>query len=299
MPRIYNLVSEKQPTANIYANKLKLKFKSFNTENLPTSVDLRSKMPPVMDQGDVGSCTACSVSAAFQFCDPSWDGSAMFLYYNTRMLDNSVDYDNGSTLSQSVNAAHLYGLCSSSRWPYNTSMWRNQPNVDCYVEGLKHQTISYSHVDQSIPQMKGCLASGFPYVIGFYVYESFESPSVESSGNVPMPQAGERILGGHAIVVVGYDDSRQVWICRNSWGPTWGDAGYFYMPYAYLDSENLATDVWRISSVELDGVDDVFDVVDTVTPIPLPIPQKKRFKVVPKLKSELAPSDVLLKDLLQ
>lgn len=297
MPRIYNLISDKQPTANIYGNQLKMKFKTFKTEHLPSLVDLRPNMPPVMDQGDVGSCTACAVSAAFQFCDPSWSGSVLFLYYNTRLLDNATEFDNGSTLSQSVNAAHLYGLCSSGRWPYNTSLWRNQPNVECYVEGLKHQTLSYSHVDQSEAQMKGCLASGFPFVIGFYVYESFESPSVEASGNVPMPQAGERVLGGHAIVVVGYDDTRQVWICRNSWGPNWGDAGYFYMPYAYLDSENLATDVWRISSVELDGVDDTTNIVPIIPP--QPIPQiNKRFKVIPKLKTELTPSDILLKDLL-
>ena len=94
--------------------------------------------------------------------------------------------------------------------------------------------------------MKGCLAAGYPFVFGFTVYQSFESKDVAQTGNVPMPAANEQIVGGHAVVAAGYDDEEQLFICRNSWGPKWGDAGYFYMPYAYLLDNNLSADFWTI-----------------------------------------------------
>ena len=59
----------------------------------------------------------------------------------------------------------------------------------------------------------------------------------------------ESILGGHAVVAVGYDDSKECFIVRNSWGTNWGDAGYFYMPYAYLTNPELASDAWEITNV--------------------------------------------------
>ena len=82
--------------------------------------------------------------------------------------------------------------------------------------------------------MKACLASGWPFVIGFSVYESFESSAVARTGLMPMPAHGEALLDGHAVLVVGYEDARQVFITRNSWSAQWADHGYFYMPYAYL-----------------------------------------------------------------
>ena len=292
MHRIYNLIPEKNPVNQTYSNQMKMRLKALATENLPASVDLRGQMPAIIDQQTVGSCTACAVSAAYQFCDMSWDGSVLFLYYNTRMLDGTVQQDAGSTLSQAINSINKYGICNTNLWPYLVNTWATQPNMNCYIEGLKHQTINYSHVEQTQDQMKACLAGGFPFVVGIYVYESFETDDVERTGDVPMPQSGEAVLGGHAVVCVGYDDARQVWICRNSWGTSWGDAGYFTLPYAYLNDTNLATDCWRITLVETD------DTTPIVPVDPTPVPLIKRFKIVPKLKTQLLPSDVLLKDLL-
>jgi C1A family cysteine protease len=101
----------------------------------------------------------------------------------------------------------------------------------------------------NLADMKGCLAEGYPIVYGFTVYESFESQEVASAGNVPMPKHGEKVMGGHCVVAVGYDDDEGVFICRNSWGDHWGDVGYFYMPYAYLIDNNLSDDFWTIRLV--------------------------------------------------
>jgi C1A family cysteine protease len=97
--------------------------------------------------------------------------------------------------------------------------------------------------------MRGCLANGYPFVFGFTVYQSFESAAVAQTGIVPMPAPGEQVLGGHCVLAVGYDDNQRRFIVRNSWGPSWGVAGYCTMPYEYLINPNLASDFWTLRSV--------------------------------------------------
>ena len=97
--------------------------------------------------------------------------------------------------------------------------------------------------------MRGCLASGFPFAFGFTVYESFEGPSVASTGHAPMPSPGEQVVGGHAVLGVGYDDAHQWFVVRNSWGPDWGMKGYFTLPYAYVTQRTLARDFWTVRLV--------------------------------------------------
>ncbi len=113
-----------------------------------------------------------------------------------------------------------------------------------------HKAVLYKRVTQIANQMKGCLASGYPFVFGFSVYESFMSPAVAKSGHALMPKPNERIEGGHAVLAVGYDDANQWFIVRNSWGTGWGIKGYFTLPYAYLLDQNLADDFWMIRVVK-------------------------------------------------
>jgi C1A family cysteine protease len=107
----------------------------------------------------------------------------------------------------------------------------------------------YQRVTQTLGQLKGCLASGFPFVFGFVVYESFESKEVASTGEGQLPTAGEKQIGGHAVLAVGYDEDQQRFIVRNSWGPKWGMQGYFTLPYPYVLQATLAGDFWTIRSV--------------------------------------------------
>ncbi len=112
-----------------------------------------------------------------------------------------------------------------------------------------NHVVSYQRVTRSLPQLKGCLAEGFPFVFGFTVYESFESDEVRAGGVVPMPSSGEQVLGGHAVLAVGYDDGTQRFLVRNSWGTEWGQHGHFTMPYAYLTERNLSSDFWTLRAV--------------------------------------------------
>jgi C1A family cysteine protease len=218
---------------------------------LPPKVDLHALCPPVYDQGDLGACTANALAAGVDFERRRQNlaflaPSRLFIYYNERVLENSVSSDSGATLRDGMKTIAAQGVCAEPLWPYDTSKFADQPNAACYTVARQHRTLSYSSVNQDLAQMKGCLASGYPFVFGFTVYESFESDVVAKTGKVPMPGADEAVLGGHAVLAVGYSDASQRFLVRNSWGPAWGINGHFTIPYTYLTNSDLADDFWTI-----------------------------------------------------
>ena len=215
--------------------------------SLPTHVDLRPRCPPVYNQLELGACTACALVAAVQVLHPTFMGSRLFLYYNERVKDGDVPDDAGSTLSQGVQCLADKGLCAESLWPYDIARFAESPPEEAYSEGLNHRVPGHAHVVPTATQMMACLAAGHPFVVGIMVYQSFESDEVAATGRVPMPAQGEACLGGHAVLVVGYDARAKTFLVRNSWGPDWGDGGYFHLPFAYMVDQHLASDLWRLS----------------------------------------------------
>ena len=97
--------------------------------------------------------------------------------------------------------------------------------------------------------MKAALINGTPFVVGILVYSSFETPEVAKTGIVPLPKDTDQLLGGHAVVCVGFDDNKQQFIMRNSWGTAWGDHGHFYLPYSYLSSSTVTSDLWCLTKI--------------------------------------------------
>jgi C1A family cysteine protease len=222
---------------------------------LPDKVDLRDKCPPVYDQGELGSCTANAIGAALEFDQikqrqKAFTPSRLFIYYNERAMEGSVDSDSGAMIRDGVKSVAKRGAPKEDTWPYEIERFRDKPNKAAYTEGKKNQAILYMRVNQTLGQMKGCLAEGFPFVFGFTVYTSFLGGQVAKTGKVPMPRANERVEGGHAVLAVGYDEDEQRFIVRNSWGPKWGMSGYFTMPYPYLVQPSLSRDFWTIRRVE-------------------------------------------------
>lgn len=237
----------------------------------PTTVDLRSRCPEVYDKGRIGSCTANAIAAALEFAmmkqgEKAFTPSRLFIYYNERYTERTVHSDAGAHIRTGIKSVAKQGDCPESMWTYDdtpadpqTNLFppgakaATKPDTKCYTEAKKHQALNYLSVARNLADMKGCLSEGFPFVYGFTVFESFESREVATgpeAGWVPMPKADEQMLGGHAVLAVGYDDDNRVFICRNSWGPDWGDQGYFFMPYSYLLDDNLAADFWTIRLVE-------------------------------------------------
>jgi C1A family cysteine protease len=217
---------------------------------LPKAVDLSARMTPVEDQGELGSCTANALAGALEYLEvesgqPVVDLSRLFIYYNERVIEHSVASDSGAQIRDGIKSLAKYGVCSEKEWPYVISTFAKKPSAKCYTDARKHTVQAYRRL-ASLVEMRACLAEGYPFVFGFSVYEGFESASVAKTGVLNMPKPGERQLGGHAVCAVGYDDRSKRVLVRNSWGPTWGQKGYFTMPYDYLANSELSDDFWTI-----------------------------------------------------
>ena len=222
---------------------------------LPNVADLRADMSRVEDQGDIGSCTANAWVGAIEYLDKAKDGhyrnwSRLFLYYNERSLHGNVHSDSGAELRDGAKALAKQGICVETHWKYEVSKFKMKPPASCYEEGVKHQALKYSRVDQIEEAMLSALANKNPIVLGFTVYESFESDAVAKTGLVPIPKPTEKVMGGHAVLAVGYDRTKKLFIVRNSWGGDWGDRGYCYFPFDYLLDGDLAEDFWIIQTLE-------------------------------------------------
>ena len=244
------------------------------TAPMPTKVDLRSKCPPVYNQGNIGSCTANAIAGALEFDRlkqklNDFVPSRLFIYYNERAIEHTTGTDSGAQIRDGIKSVGKLGACPETEWPYDdteadpqTGIWppgakpAEKPTKSCYTDAMKFEALNYQRVPRNLAQMKGCLADGFPFVFGFSVYQSFLSPQVAKTGILNLPAPGEPGANpdgspaGHAVMAVGYDDSQQRFIVRNSWGNKWGMKGYYTMPYAYLLDTNLADDFWTIRMVE-------------------------------------------------
>jgi C1A family cysteine protease len=235
---------------------------------LPAKVDLRKQCPAVYNQEQIGSCTANAIAAAIEFDLlkqklKDFVPSRLFIYYNERDMEHTVTTDSGAQIRDGVKSVNKLGVCPETEWPYiatpadpNTNVWppgarpAEKPLPQCYKDALDNQVTSYQRVNRDLAQMKGCLAAGYPFVFGFTVYDAFESAQVAKTGVLNLPASSEQVVGGHAVLAVGYDDAAQRFIVRNSWGTKWGRKGYFTMPYAYLLAPQLASDFWTLRVVE-------------------------------------------------
>jgi C1A family cysteine protease len=234
-------------------------------ESLPPEYDLRPSMPPVYDQGQLGSCTGNSIAGAMEY-ERDRQGlsdfvpSRLFIYYNERALEGTVSNDAGAAIRDGIKVVNTQGVCPETLWPYNIGMFAVKPPQRCYVAAKKDTAVQYEAI-QTLGDLKDAIASNLAVVFGFTVHQSFESQAVAQTGVMPLPTPGDAVVGGHAVLAVGYSDPKGQLIVRNSWGASWGDHGYFYMPYEYLtgtksspndapiNGAHLASDFWAIQMV--------------------------------------------------
>ena len=219
----------------------------------PNLVDLRPYCSPIENQGSLGSCTGQAIAGAIELLNKRSgkhnDISRLFIYYYERLMLGTVNYDSGAYIRDGIKATNHYGASLESYWPYDIKKFKNEPVTEAKNDALKRKVTRYERVTN----FNGCidaLSNGFPVVMGFHVYSSFMTSAVAKTGNMPYPNTKrERLLGGHAVLLVGYNKTRKVFIARNSWGTGWGDRGYFYMPFNVVTNTSMSSDYWVIKSV--------------------------------------------------
>jgi C1A family cysteine protease len=231
---------------------------------LPKKVDVSPWCSPIEDQLDLGSCTAQAGVGILEYFQrraygEHTDGSRLFLYKATRNLLGWTG-DTGAYLRSTMGALRLFGVPPESNYPYDIAQFDDEPPAFCYAFAQSFRALTYYRLDpygitqaQVLDNVKTALAAGLPSMFGFTVYSSMWS--VGDSGEIPYPQLGESVQGGHAIVAVGYDDNRKIGTkkgalkIRNSWGASWGDHGYGWLPYEYI-LQGLADDFWSLLHAE-------------------------------------------------
>ncbi|MFT4141200.1 MAG: C1 family peptidase [Bacillus sp. (in: firmicutes)] len=219
--------------------------------DLPVEVDLRSQLSPIVDQGQLGSCTVNAIASGLaefkllQGGNPLTRLSRLFLYWEERYLEGTVNEDSGAYIRDGMKVLQKIGTCPESEYPYNIKKFTTTPTAKQVVDATKFRMIKGYYRVSDITALKAALAENTPVVIGFNVYESFEE-DVDETGIVPISDTDtEQLLGGHAVLAVGYKqiENENYIIIHNSWGTDWGAAGYCYMPEEFF-TQGLVTDMW-------------------------------------------------------
>ena len=243
---------------------------------LPVSCDLRTTgfMPPIVDQGQHGTCTANAKAGINGYMTakqghPSFSFSRNFIYYKTvkDIEGGNPASDPGATIRGTFQEGQRFGSCQEAIWPYDNAHFGIVPNAAALAEALNYQDLFYALLDPTntpvttiLSNAKNMLAAGYPFEFGFRVYPSYTQ--VKADGLWPYPKAGEQYMGGHAVLAVGYDDTKVcpntqkpgAFLVRNSWGASWGMAGYFYLPYEFItrsyNGARLMSDMWAIGKIK-------------------------------------------------
>jgi C1A family cysteine protease len=267
-----------------------VKSSAISPPRLSSSVDLSSFCTKVKDQGSVGSCTAFSTVGALEFLHKKFGGlqgenmfSERFTYYATRVnvLNWKAEEDSGAYIRDAIKSVVKYGSCLENSFPYNGD-WKGIPSIENYKEALNYQALSYAKFETGnspserkllISTIKAGLNSGFPIVAGFTCYSNIWSGE---KGVIPLKN--NQIIGGHAILIVGYDDHTSMFKFKNSWTESWGDKGYGYLPYDYYFNGDMF-DLWSVYKTENNQYGIGLDIID------------------PTVKKQIQQSDIL--DVLQ
>lgn len=247
----------------------KIQFPPTELKKIQKNVDFRNDMTPIRDQGSLGSCTAFAVSGLVEYFEKKTYKkyspiSTLFTYKATRNLMRETG-DVGAYMRSVMGSIALFGSPPEEYWEYEIKKFDEEPPAFCYAFGSNFQSTKYIRLDHpnatgenTIRLLKQFLSRKIPVMFGFTVFESFREADID--GQIPFPSASEEILGGHAVVMCGYDDDMVItgsstattgaFIIRNSWGEEWGEAGYGYLPYEYFLQNKLADDCWTLLSSE-------------------------------------------------
>lgn len=209
---------------------------------MPCSASLKSKIGQVYDQGAEGSCTANAYCNAYYVLekDKTFIPSRQYVYYKERQVENNIT-DNGADVKDGINWVAQNGVCSEASWPYDTTTVNTAPPESCNVEAAKHKLGTLNAIDVGdLFTLRTCILTGIPVMIAIAVYQSFESKWANATGIISIPNTTtETCLGGHEVLITGYNDIFGYFTFVNSWGTGWGNKGFGYIPYTYVTDKKL------------------------------------------------------------
>ena len=236
---------------------------------LPPAIDLtnRAEWPEPYDQGDLGSCVAQAIAGAVYYekikrltAGGKYAGmneflsnkqlfhpSRLFIYYGAREQIGLIPVDSGSYIRDAIKVVYNQGAPRETGWPYLIEKFAKKPLKRVYKSAPYHKITSYRSVPVDVAEVKKALAEDYPVVVGFAVFNSFFN---DQAGNINYPSQYDYMIGGHAVLLVGYDDATGRFKFRNSWGPSWGTGGYGTIPYGYISNPNLSDDFWVLTDSE-------------------------------------------------
>lgn len=250
---IYKLLDvEEKPLQEIYEAK----------EYHRPSVDLRPSFGDIKDQGQLGTCSVFSMVSIYEYIlkksKREKDLSERFVYYNILSDSGSME-DNGSSLYGVVESMTKHGVCAEDYCAYNVDLYNLKPSEDAYKDAMTHKIKVAKNVKINHNDITSALSEGYPVTISLKIYESFGN---SSKGFIFRPTDGEireGKFGNHAMVICGYSEEDKVYIVRNSWGKGFGDKGYCYIPFSYIEDDSFTNSACIITSInegeEVKGVE--------------------------------------------
>lgn len=210
------------------------------SQELPSSIDLRQYDSQGETQGKLGSCTANAITSCYEvlvnilYPDKFVELSRLYVYYHSRLFDDDLEFDKGSTIRNGLKSVKNYGVCSETLWPYDITKFTEQPTPPCYLDGTKRKIVEYNVLYEN-NEIKEVLANKCPVVLGIEIFYDFTNINKDNN-TVPVPVNFAYSLGGHAVTIMGYDNDKNSFLIKNSWGIDWGDNGYAWLPYDYVDT---------------------------------------------------------------
>lgn len=243
---------------------IKIELSEKTAVKYPAVLDISSMLSNIYDQGQLGSCTAQATCAGIEYnmVDQKWGGvnkftpSRLFQYYNSRSLMGTVNEDSGASIADAIKASYEYGFAPESLWNYsdNDKLFKVKPTKIVY-DKAKEYRITHSKIPLNLDAFKYVINNHDGIVMGMSLFNSFMTSSAAKTGIIPMPKTDEDSVGGHAMLIVGYDDTQKMFKIRNSWGPNWGIKGHCLVPYEYVFGneqkglEAYLDEAWRINSI--------------------------------------------------